>query len=130
MTDGVGIRMGMYQVGVGIARDVRPLTTVAESPAELIAAMLRDDAALAGLPAAALVDVPAPHVLIRQPCLVGHLQVAHLAALGHTYADIALRTLGVDAHQSRLRNSCVTVMAQHHADVKPMQLWTCEPACG
>ena len=119
----------MYQVGVGIARDVRPLTTVAESPAELIAAMLRDDAALAGLPTAALVDVPAPHVLIRQPCLVGHLQVAHLAALGHSNAYIALRTLGIDAHQSRLRNSCVTVMAQHHADVQPMQLWTCEPAC-
>ena len=129
MTDGVGIRMGMYQVGVGIARDIRPLTAVTKSPAEFIAAVLRDDAAFAGLPASALVDVPAPHVLIRQPRLVGHLQVAHLAALGHTYADIALRTLGVDAHQPRLRDPCVTVMTQHHADVKPMQLWTCEPAC-
>ena len=121
--------IAMDEISVGIARHVGPFTAVAEPPTELIAAMLRHDAALAGLPAAALVDVPAPNVLIRLPCLIGHLQVMHLTTLRHTNADIALRTLRVDAHLSRLRDPRIAVMAQHHTDVQPMQLWTGKYVC-
>ena len=126
VTDGIGIGMGMHEVGISIAGDVGTLTAVAKTPAEFITTMLIDDATLACLPAARVVDVPAADILILETCLVGDLQVAHLAAIEDTHTDIALRALRVDAHLTGLGDAGIAITAQHHLDVEPMKLRTCK----
>ena len=124
MTDGIGIGMGMHEVGVGIAGDVGSFTTVAKTPAKLIATMLGDDTTLTCLPTAGAVDVPAADILILKARLVGDGKIAHLTAFEDTHTDIALGALGVDAHLTCLSNASIAIVAQHHTDVELVQLRT------
>lgn len=129
VADGVGIGMGVYDVGVGVGCYVSALTALAEAPTELIAAVLDHEAALAGLPVTTPVDIPRPHVLVRQACLVAYLQVAHFAAFHHPKSDVAFCALAVDAHLPGLCDSRVSLAVQHHADVETVERWTGIKGC-
>ena len=124
MTDGIGIGMGMHEVGVSIAGNIGTLTIVTKTPTKFIPSMLGNDTALASLPAAGAIDIPTAHILILKACLVGDREVAHLATVEDTHANIALSALRVDAHLTSFCNTGITVVAQHHADVELMQLRT------
>ena len=129
VADGIGIGMRTDEAGEGVGGDIGTLATFAETPADLTAAMLGNDAALALLPAAGTVNVPAADVLELKTCFVGHREVAYLAALNKALADVALRAFGVDAHLARLGDAGITVRAQHHTDVETMKLGTGKKTC-
>ena len=97
------------------------MTLIAQAPAELVAVALLDDAALAGLPLSAAVEVPLIDAGIFASCLVLDTQVTNDALSHVAKTDIALGALVIDVHLSCLRNLCITVMAQHDADVQVMK---------
>ena len=70
---------------------------------------------------ATLVDVPVVDTGKFASCLVLDPQVADDALAHVAQADIALSALVVDVHQTRLRNLCIAIMVQHHADVQVVQ---------
>ena len=82
--------------------------------------MLGDNTALTRLPTAGAVDIPTADILILEAGLVSHREVTHLTAFEDTHADVALGTLGVDAHLTRLGDAGIAIVTQHHADVEPM----------
>ena len=63
MTDGISIGVGMNEAGDGVAGSVGTITAFAKTPAEFVAVVLIDDAALILFPTAAFVDVPVADVL-------------------------------------------------------------------
>ena len=80
VTDGVGIGIAMHQAGDGVSSNVGAVAALAESPAQLVATSLVDDAALALLPGATAVNIPLADVLKLLSGLVADRQVLHLAA--------------------------------------------------
>ena len=129
IVEAVGIGIAAQQTGHHIAGGVGAEAALAQSPAQLVAVVLADDAALALFPAAAAVDVPAADVLELGTRLVGHLQVGHLATVQVSQHDVAFGTLGVDAHLTDLGDTGIAVRAQLYADVEVVESRTGKKIC-
>ena len=110
MAYGIGIGICANQSGNSIAGDIFAATRLAQSPTQLITAVLGNDATFARLPAPALVDVPTADIREWLLTFIRHREVAYLTAVQVADGDIALRTLRVDTHLAGLNDAGVTVL--------------------
>ena len=118
-----------FQAADGVCRDICTVPFVAQAPAEFVAVALLDDAALACLPVATAVNVPLVDAGEFTAGLVFDTQITNdtLSHIGQT--DVALGTLGLDGHQTRLRDTGIAIGAQFHLDIELVQLRTGKKTC-
>ena len=113
----------------GIAGDIGTVAFIPKSPADFIAVSRANNTALASLPAATTVNVPLPDVFKLMSIFVADGKVANSTWPYVGKSDVALSTLTVDSHLTSLGNAGITVLAQHHLDVKVVQLRFGEHYC-
>ena len=121
MSQSVGIRISTHHTGHGIFSDVCSLTTIAQSPAQLVSALSLNNTAFHLLPTATLVYVPV-NVQEVHPRFVSNAQVFHYAWAHVCQTNVALRSLAVYRHLSAFGYQCVAILHQHHLDIQIVQL--------
>ena len=120
--ESVGVSIALHQVMHGVAGDVGAVATFAQSPANLVAIALGDDAALARFGGTATVDVPFPDIIVVNAALVAHFQVANGLPVQVLNDDVAFCNFRSDVHLACFRDTCITIAAQHYTNVEVVEL--------
>ena len=122
--ESVGVFITFHQAMHRVAGDVSAFSLFAQSPANLVAIALGDDAALARFCRTTTTDIPFPDIIEGRAALVAHFQVADGLPLQVLKHDVAFSTFSSDVHQARFRDTCITIVIQHHMNVEVVELRT------
>ena len=107
-----------------VAGDVGAFSSFAQSPANLVAIALGDDAAFTRFRGTTTIDIPFTNIIEGHATLVAHFQVADSLPFQVLKHDVAFSTFRSDMHQARFRDTCITIVIQHHMNVEVVELRT------